>query len=161
MNKTPIQFILNGSETGVFADSGANLLDVLRREAGDLTPKQGCAQGGCGACSVIIDGALHLACLTLAETANGKRVETAAGLADGPNLHPLQKAFVEGFAAQCGFCSTGMLMAAGALLRSNPNPTRDQVAEAIAGNLCRCTGYEPIINAILTAAAELRGGAAG
>lgn len=160
MTKTAIQFTLNGTETGVFADSGANLLDVLRREAGDLTPKQGCAQGGCGACSVIIDGELHLACLTLAETANGKHVETAASLADGPDLHPLQKAFVESFAAQCGFCSPGMLMAAGALLRSNPNPTRDQVAEAIAGNICRCTGYEPIINAILTAAAEMRGRAA-
>ncbi len=157
MTKSPIRFTLNGSETGVFAEGGANLLEVLRREAGDLTPKQGCAQGGCGACSVMIDDELHLACLTLAETVEGKRVETAADLEDGPNLHPLQKAFVEGFAAQCGFCSPGMLMAGKALLQSNPNPSREQVADAIAGNICRCTGYEPIINAILTAAVEMRG----
>ncbi len=156
MTKTPIQFNLNGTETGVFAEGGANLLDVLRREAGDLTPKQGCAQGGCGACSVLIDGELHLACLSLAEATAGKRVETAVTLSNGPDLHPLQKAFVEGFAAQCGFCSPGMLMASKALLQTNPNPTRDEVAEAIAGNVCRCTGYEPIINAILTAAAEMR-----
>lgn len=160
MAKTPIRFTLNGTETGVFADPGANLLDVLRRGVGDLTPKQGCQQGGCGACTVLIDGSAHLACLTLAETADGKRIETAAGLASGPDLHPLQKAFIEGFAAQCGFCSPGMLLAARALLDSNPNPTRDQVAEAISGNICRCTGYEPIINAILTAAAETRGRAA-
>ena len=160
MAKTPIRFTLNGAETGVFADPGASLLDVLRREADDLSPKQGCQQGGCGACTVMIDGTTHLACLTLAETAEGARIDTAAGLAGGPDLHPLQKAFIEGFAAQCGFCTPGMLMAARALLESNPNPTRDQVAEAISGNLCRCTGYEPIINAILTAAAELRGRAA-
>ncbi|WP_197918214.1 (2Fe-2S)-binding protein [Thiosulfatihalobacter marinus] len=157
MPKTPIRFTLNGAETGVFANSGANLLDVLRREAGDLTPKQGCAQGGCGACSVMIDGELHLACLTLAETAEGRRIDTVASLETGARLHPLQKAFAEGFAAQCGFCSPGMIMAAKALLDTTPNPTREQVAEAISGNLCRCTGYEPIINAILTAAAELRG----
>ena len=157
MPKPPIRFTLNGVETGVFVDGGANLLDVLRRGAGDLTPKQGCAQGGCGACSVVIDGELHLSCLTLAETVDGKAIETAASLANGPDLHPLQRAFVEGFAAQCGFCSPGMLMAARTLLQANPNPTRDDVAEAIAGNVCRCTGYEPIINAILTAAAELRG----
>ena len=157
MPKTPIQFRLNGSDTGVFADAGANLLDVLRREAGDLTPKQGCAQGGCGACTVLIDGEARLACLTLAETAQGANVQTTGGLANGPELHPLQRAFIEGFAAQCGYCSPGMLMAAKALLDSNPSPTKEEVAEAISGNTCRCTGYEPIINAILTAAAELRG----
>lgn len=157
MTKTPITFTLNGADTGVFVDGGANLLDVLRRGAGDLSPKQGCAQGGCGACTVLIDGEIRLACLTLAEAAQGTRIETTAGLANGPDLHPLQQAFIEGFAAQCGFCSPGMLMAAKALLDSNPNPTRDDVAEAISGNLCRCTGYEPIINAILTAAAQMRG----
>lgn len=160
MAKTPIHFTLNGAETGVFADPGANLLDVLRRGAGDLTPKQGCQQGGCGACTVIIDGEIRLACLTLAETVDGARIDTAAGLANGPDLHPLQKAFIDGFAAQCGFCSPGMLLAARALLDATPNPSRDQVAEAISGNICRCTGYEPIINAILTAAAEMRGRAA-
>jgi carbon-monoxide dehydrogenase small subunit len=157
MAKKPITFTLNGAETGAFVDGGANLLDVLRRSVGDLSPKQGCAQGGCGACTVLIDGEIRLSCLTLAETVEGTRIDTTAGLANGPDLHPLQKAFVEGFAAQCGFCSPGMLMAAKALLDNNPNPTRDEVAEAISGNICRCTGYDPIINAILTAAAELRG----
>ena len=156
MAKVPIQFTLNGRATGVFAQSGANLIDVLRREAGDLTPKQGCAQGGCGACSVVIDGELRLACLTLAETVEGKKVETASSLSNGSELHPLQEAFVQGFAAQCGFCTPGMLMAAKVLLETNASPTRAEVAEAISGNLCRCTGYEPIINAILTAAAEMR-----
>ncbi len=157
MAKVPVQFTLNGRATGVFAQSGANLIDVLRREAGDLTPKQGCAQGGCGACSVLIDGELRLACLTLAETVDGKKVETAASMSNGSELHPLQEAFVQGFAAQCGFCTPGMLMAAKALLEANASPTRDEVAEAISGNLCRCTGYEPIINAILAAASGMRG----
>lgn len=156
MTQIPITFTLNGRPTGVFVDGGANLLDVLRRGAGDLSPKQGCQQGGCGACTVLIDGEIRLSCLTLAETVDGMTIDTTAGLANGPDLHPLQKSFIEGFAAQCGFCTPGMLMAAKALLSSNPNPSRDDVAEAISGNLCRCTGYEPIINAILTAAAEMR-----
>jgi carbon-monoxide dehydrogenase small subunit len=106
---------------------------------------------------VLIDGEPQLACLTLAETCAGRSVESALGLSDGPNLHPLQTAFMEHFAAQCGFCTSGMLMAAKALLDRNPSPTREDVAEAISGNICRCTGYEPIINAILDAAAK-RGG---
>jgi carbon-monoxide dehydrogenase small subunit len=109
---------------------------------------------------VLIDGEPQLACLTLAETCAGRSIETALGLADGPNLHPLQTAFMEHFAAQCGFCTSGMLMAAKALLDRNPSPTREEVAEAISGNICRCTGYEPIINAILDAAAK-RGGMSG
>ena len=156
--KTPVSFTLNGAETAVFVDPGANLLDVLRRGCGDLSPKYGCGQGGCGACTVIIDGAPHVACLTLAETVEGKSIETTAGL-QGGDLHPLQKTFMEGFAAQCGYCTPGMLMAAKALLDRNPNPSRDEVVEAISGNLCRCTGYEPIIEAILEAA-KLRGRAA-
>lgn len=157
MTKRPIQFMLNDAETALFVDEGANLLDVLRRGAGDLTPKHGCGQGTCGACTVLIDGEVHLGCLTLAEAVNGKAIETTGGLANGPDLHPLQTAFMEGFAAQCGFCTAGMLMASKALLAANPNPTRDDVAEAISGNLCRCTGYEPIIDAILTAAARQQG----
>lgn len=157
MSKRPIQFTLNDAETALFVDAGANLLDVLRRGAGDLTPKHGCGQGSCGACSVLIDGEVHLSCLTLAECANGARIETTGGLADGPELHALQTAFIEGFAAQCGFCTAGMLMAAKALLAQNPNPSRDEVVEGISGNLCRCTGYEPIVDAILTAAARMQG----
>lgn len=152
MAKKPLQFHLNGSDKAVFVEDGQNLLDVLRRGVGDLTPKYGCGQGTCGTCTVLIDGEPHLSCLTLAETVDGKRVSTTAGLQQGNELHPLQKAFMEGFAAQCGFCTPGMLMAARALLEKNPNPSRDEVVEAISGNICRCTGYEPIINAILAAA---------
>lgn len=157
MAKTPVTFILNDAEAALFVDPGANLNDVLRRGAGDLTTKNGCGQGTCGACTVLIDGEPHLSCLTLAETVEGRRIETTGGLAGGPDLHPLQQAFMEGFAAQCGFCTAGMLMSAKALLDKNPNPSRDDVAEAISGNLCRCTGYEPIIDAILTASARLQG----
>ena len=150
--KTPVTFTLNGADAAVFVEPGANLLDVLRRGCGDLSPKYGCGQGGCGACTVLLDGEPHMACLTLAETVAGRRVDTTAGLANGPELHPLQKAFIEGFAAQCGYCTPGMLMAAKALLDRNPSPSRADVEDAISGNLCRCTGYEPIIDAIHEAA---------
>lgn len=159
MPKTPVRFTLNDAETALFVDEGANLIDVLRRGAGDLSPKQGCAQGTCGACTVLIDGQPHLACLTLAETVEGRRIDTTGGLAGGPQLHPLQTAFMEEFAAQCGFCTSGMLMAARALLDRQPTPSRDEVAEAISGNLCRCTGYEPIIDAVMRASQRMRGAA--
>ena len=152
MAKTPVTFTLNGAEAAAFADPGANLLDLLRRGVGDLTPKYGCGQGTCGTCTVLIDGEPHLSCLTLAEAVQGRRVDTTAGLSQGPDLHPLQQAFMEGFAAQCGYCTPGMLMAAKALLDRNPRPSREEVVEAISGNLCRCTGYEPIVEAILAAA---------
>ena len=106
---------------------------------------------------MLVDGEARLSCLTLAETVEGQRVETTGGLANGPELDPLQQAFIDGFAAQCGYCTPGMLMAAKALLDRNANPTRDEVIEAISGNVCRCTGYEPIIEAILSAAAQPRG----
>ncbi len=156
MVKTAVTFTLNDAETAVFVDGGANLLDVLRRGVGDLSPKYGCGQGTCGACTVLIDGAPHLSCLTLAQSVEGCRVQTTNGLADGPELDNLQTAFMEGFAAQCGYCTPGMLMAAKALLESNPSPSRDEVVEAISGNICRCTGYEPIIDAILDAASRPR-----
>ncbi len=146
--KTPVTFTLNGAEAATFVDQGANLLEVLRRNIGDLSPKYGCGQGGCGACTVLIDGEPHLSCLTLAETVQGRTVNTAGGMANGPDLHPLQKAFMEGFAAQCGYCTPGMVMSAKALLDRNPNPSRADIEEAISGNLCRCTGYGPIIDAI-------------
>src|SRR5918995_1017422 len=152
MAKLPVQFRLNGSDRAAFVDPADNLLLTLRRGLGDFAPKYGCGQGTCGVCTVLIDGEPHLACLTLAETCGGRSVETASGLASGPDLHPLQKAFMDHFAAQCGFCTPGMLMAAKALLDKNPQPSREDVVEAIGGNVCRCTGYEPIINAILAAA---------
>jgi len=151
MSKTPVQFRLNGSDVAVFVDGGANLLMALREGVGDTSPKFGCGQGTCGVCTVLIDGEPHLACIVLAEAVAGRSVETADGLKNGPDLHPLQKAFMEHFAAQCGFCTPGMLMAAKALLDRNSAPTRADVVEAISGNICRCTGYEPIITAILDA----------
>ena len=160
MAKSPITFTLNDSEVALFAEHGSSLIDVLRRGVGDLTPKQGCAQGTCGACTVLIDGKPHLSCLTLAETVEGRKIDTVGGLADGQKLDILQTTFMEGFAAQCGFCTSGMLLAAKSLLERVPNPDRDQVIEAISGNLCRCTGYEPIVDAILLAAAKMQGRAA-
>jgi len=154
MPKTPLQFRHNGREVAVFVDGGANLLTALREELGDFSPKFGCGQGGCGACTVLVDGEPILSCLMLAESVAGKSIETADGLKNGPELHPLQTEFMDNFAAQCGYCTPGMLMAAKALLDRNPTPSRVEVIEAISGNICRCTGYEPIINAILAAAAR-------
>jgi carbon-monoxide dehydrogenase small subunit len=152
MAKVPIQLTLNGEEKAEFIDGGTTLLNALRGKLGDTSPKGGCHQGTCGACSVMIDGELKLSCLVLAETCNGADITTTAGLAADGVLHPLQRAFIDGFAAQCGFCTPGMIMASKALLDRNANPTRDDVVEAISGNICRCTGYEPIIQAVLTAA---------
>lgn len=156
MSKTAIQFRHNGQDVAVFVDGGANLLTAIREGLGDTAPKFGCGQGTCGVCTVLIDGEPHLACITLAEAVEGRSVETAQGLKNGPELHPLQKGFMDNFAAQCGFCTPGMLMAAKALLDRNPLPSRDEVVDAISGNICRCTGYEPIVNAILAAAEQSR-----
>jgi carbon-monoxide dehydrogenase small subunit len=150
--KVPVQLTLNGEERAEFIESGSTLLKALREKFGDTSPKGGCHQGTCGACSVIIDGELKLSCLTLAETCEGAEISTTAGLSNEGVLHPLQRAFLDGFAAQCGFCTPGMIMAAKALLDQTPNPSRDEVVDALAGNICRCTGYEPIINAVLAAA---------
>ena len=152
MAKVPLQLTLNGEKRAEFIESGATLLTVIRDKLGDTSPKGGCHQGTCGACSVHIDGELKLSCLVLAETCDGADVRTVAGLAADGVLHPLQRAFMDGFAAQCGFCTPGMIMAAKALLDRVPNPTREDVVEAVSGNICRCTGYEPIIQAVLTAA---------
>jgi carbon-monoxide dehydrogenase small subunit len=149
----PVTFTLNGEPKAAFTEDGQNLLDLLRRGVGDLSPKYGCGQGTCGACTILLDGEPQLACLLLGEAVEGRRIDTATGLG-GPAPHPLQDAFMERFAAQCGYCTPGMLMAAKALLDRNPGPTREEVIEAIGGNLCRCTGYEPIIAAILDVAAE-------
>ena len=157
MARKPIEFRHNGRDRAVFVEEGANLLDVLRRGLGDFAPKYGCGQGTCGCCTVTVDGAPQLACLTLAESVAGRAVETASGLARGTDLHPLQQAFMDNFAAQCGYCTPGMLMAAKVLLDHNPAPSRLDVVEALAGNICRCTGYEPIVTAVLDAAARMSG----
>lgn len=154
MAKTAVQFKHNGNDVAVFVDGGANLLSALREGLGDIAPKFGCGQGTCGVCTVLIDGEPYLSCITLAETVAGRAVETADGLKIGAELHPLQAAFMDNFAAQCGFCTPGMLMVAKTLLDRNPAPTREEVVEAISGNICRCTGYEPIIAAILAAAGQ-------
>ncbi len=157
MSQVPIQFKLNGQDKAEFIDEAATLLSVLRGKVGITSPKAGCEQGTCGTCSVLIDGELRLSCITLAQTCAGASIETVEGMDTDGKLHPLQQAFLDRFAAQCGFCTTGMLMAAKALLDKNPNPTREEVVDAISGNICRCTGYEPIIEAILDAT----GGSAG
>jgi len=157
MARVPLQFTVNGVEQAEFVESGAMLIDVLRDKLGLTATKNGCSQGTCGACTVMVDGAPQLSCLTPAVRVSGRAVETLEGLAEGGELHPLQRAFADGFAVQCGFCTSGMLLAAKWLLDRNPDPTRADVVDAISGNICRCTGYESIIDAILAAAEEMRG----
>jgi carbon-monoxide dehydrogenase small subunit len=156
MARVPLVFTVNGAEQAEFVEPGAMLIEVLREKLALTATKFGCGQGTCGACTVIVDGEPMLSCLIPAQRAEGRTVVTLEGLAD-TELHPLQRAFAEGFAAQCGFCTSGMILAAKVLLERNPDPDRAEVVDAISGNICRCTGYEPIINAILSAAAEMRG----
>ena len=132
------------------------LLEVLREDLGLTGTKHGCELGECGACAVLVDGEPRLSCLTLALECAGKSVETIEGLARGPKLHPLQAAFADFGGSQCGYCTPGVIMTAKALLDRNPSPTRDQIREATSGNLCRCTGYQQITEAIEDAAAKLR-----
>ena len=157
MTKVAVEFTLNTREQNEFVETGSTLLSALRDRLGLYGTKAGCHQGTCGACTVIIDGSPQLSCLTLAERCARKSVTTLEGLTGNGALHPLQQAFMEGFAAQCGFCTPGMILAAKSLLDRNPSPSRDDVIDAISGNICRCTGYDPIITAILAAAEQLRG----
>lgn len=152
MSHGTLEFRLNGGDRTELVAGDETLLSLLRHRLDVTSVKQGCRQGTCGACTVIVDGEPRLACITLAATCQGRAIETAESLPGPAGLHPLQQAFMDGFAAQCGFCTTGMLMAARALLDANPSPTREDVVDAISGNICRCTGYEPIIEAVLAAA---------
>jgi len=147
---------VNGCNYEVETDPATTLLEVLRDKLFITGPKVGCNTGDCGACSVLLNGRLVKSCITNAFITDGCEVITVEGLAEPGELHPLQKAFHEHYAAQCGFCTPGMLMAAKALLDENPNPTREEIKEALSGNLCRCTGYVKIIEAIMAAAYELR-----
>ena len=152
MSHLNLDFKLNGRERTELIAGGETLLSLLRDRLDTTSIKQGCRQGTCGSCTVVVDGDPRLACITLAAACQGRAVETVESLPGPDGLHPLQQAFMDHFAAQCGFCTTGMLMAAKALLDANPSPSRDDVVEAIGGNICRCTGYEPIVEAVLAAA---------
>jgi carbon-monoxide dehydrogenase small subunit len=156
MSKVHVTTSVNGDEVEFLADPGETLLDCLRDHIGLTGSKEGCGTGDCGACSVTLDGTLVCSCLVLGVEADGKRVETIEGMADGAELHPLQRKFIEHAALQCGFCTPGILVAAKKLLETNPNPTEEEVRYWLAGNLCRCTGYDKIIRAVMDAAAELR-----
>lgn len=156
MSKRHISATVNGDPVEFLTDPGVTLLDALRDELGLTGSKEGCGSGDCGACSVILDGRLVCSCLVLAAEVEGRRVETIEGLAHGSELHPLQQKFLEHAALQCGFCTPGLLVAAKALLDVNPDPTESETRYWLAGNLCRCTGYDKVIRAVMDAAAELR-----
>jgi carbon-monoxide dehydrogenase small subunit len=147
---------LNGNAVEFLCETQQTLLDVLRDELHLTGTKEGCASGDCGACSVTVDGRLVCSCLMLGVEARDKKIETIEGMAVGDRLHVLQQKFLEHAALQCGICTPGMLIAARSLLEGNPDPTEEQVRFGLAGNLCRCTGYNKIVEAVLAAAVELR-----
>lgn len=151
-----IEFTLNGEKYKKNADPGKRLVDFLREDMGLTGTKEGCGEGECGACTVVLDGRAVHSCLVLAGQINGKRLLTVEGLARGGELSPLQKAFIEHGAIQCGYCTPGMLMSSAALLAENPSPTEDEVRTALAGNICRCGDYSAIIDAVLDAAERYR-----
>ena len=144
-----LTFTVNGLPAEALVSPTDTLLDVLRNQLGITSPKRGCDSGDCGACTVLLDGKPVRACLTIALTATGKKVVTVEGLSRNGRLHALQESFIEHGAAQCGFCTSGMLMSAVSLLEMNPHPQREEIAEYMSGNLCRCGCYEEIIEAIL------------
>lgn len=157
MAKNHVTTTINGEAVEFLCETQQTLLDVLRDEL-DLTgSKEGCASGDCGACSVMLNGRLVCSCLVLGVEAEGAEVETIEGMANGEELHPLQQKFLEHAALQCGICTPGFLVAAKDLLERNPDPTETEVRYWLAGNLCRCTGYDKIIRAVLDTAAEMRG----
>ncbi len=156
MSKTHVTTTINGEPAEFLCEPHMTLLDALRDELRLTGSKEGCGSGDCGACSVIVDGRLVCSCLMLAVEAEGKRIETIEGMAQGGHLHPLQQKFLEHAALQCGFCTPGLLVASKALLDHNPDPTESEVRYWLAGNLCRCTGYDKIIRAVMDAAADLR-----
>ena len=156
MAKTHVTTTINGEPTEFLCDPSQTMLDVLRDNLGLTGSKEGCGSGDCGACSVMLDDRLICSCLMLAVEAEGKKVETIEGMAHGEQLHPLQKKFVEFAALQCGICTPGFLVASKALLAKNPNPTETEVRYWLAGNLCRCTGYDKIVRAVMEVAAEMR-----
>ena len=156
MSKIHVNTTVNGDEVDFLCDTRETLLDCLRDKLQLTGSKEGCGTGDCGACSVVLDGRLVCACLVLGVEAEGKTVDTVEGIAKGQDLHPLQEKFIKYAALQCGICTPGILVATKNLLERNPNPTETEVRYWLAGNLCRCTGYDKIIRAIMDTAAEMR-----
>jgi aerobic-type carbon monoxide dehydrogenase small subunit (CoxS/CutS family) len=155
--KSHIQFTLNGEPAEVAFAPHKTLLEVLREDLNLTGTKHGCELGECGTCTVLVNGRSILSCLMLGLDAEGQEVKTIEGMADGPQLHPLQETFADTGAAQCGYCSPGFLLVAEELLQKDPNPSREAIKEALSGNLCRCTGYIKIYEAVELAAARMRG----
>jgi aerobic carbon-monoxide dehydrogenase small subunit len=158
MAKHHVEAIVNGDPVEFLCETEETLLDVLRDTLHLTGSKEGCASGDCGACSVMLDGRLVCSCLVLGAEMNGKKVETIEGMASGENLHPLQQQFLKHAALQCGICTPGFLVAAKALLERNTNPSETEVRYWLAGNLCRCTGYDKIVTAVMDTAAAMRKG---
>jgi carbon-monoxide dehydrogenase small subunit len=151
-----VRFKLNGREIEIDARPDRRVVDLLREDLGLTGSKEGCGAGECGACSILVDGVSKLSCLMLAAQLEGRTITTVEGLSAGEELHPIQQAFVNRGAVQCGFCSPGMVIAAMDLLQRNPNPERGEIRRALSGNLCRCTGYQKIVDAVEAAAGEMR-----
>ncbi|MFT6583318.1 MAG: (2Fe-2S)-binding protein [Alphaproteobacteria bacterium] len=156
MSKHHVTTTINGEPVEFLCETQQTLLDVLRDELGLTGSKEGCASGDCGSCSVTVDGRLVCSCLVLGVEVEGQKVETIEGMADGETLHPLQQKFLEEAALQCGICTPGVLIAAKSLLEKNPDPTETEVRYWLAGNLCRCTGYDKIISSVLDVAADMK-----
>ena len=156
MTSVRVSTTINGDAVEYLCDAEETLLDVLRDRLGLTGSKEGCGTGDCGACSVMLDGRLVCSCLVLGAEADGHKIATIEGIANGDKLHPLQQKFLEHAALQCGICTPGFLVASKALLEKNPNPTETEIRYWLAGNLCRCTGYDKIVRAVTSAAAEMR-----
>ncbi len=158
MSQVRVATTINGDAVEYLCEVDETLLDVLRDCLGLTGSKEGCGTGDCGACSVTLDGRVVCSCLVLGAEVEGREIGTVEGIADGDTLHPLQRKFIEFAALQCGVCTPGFLIAAKALLERNPNPTETEIRFGLAGNLCRCTGYDKIVRAVQAAAAEMRKG---
>ena len=157
MKQVRVSTTINGDAVEYLCDADETLLDVLRNRLGLTGAKEGCGTGDCGACSVTVDGRLVCSCLVLGAEVEGRKVETIEGVAKGDKLHPLQRIFIEQAALQCGICTPGFLISARALLAKNPDPSEEEIRFGLAGNLCRCTGYDKIVRAVQIAAKEMRG----
>lgn len=155
--KHHVSTVINGDAVDFLCEPQQSMLDVLRDELELTGTKEGCSTGDCGACSITVDGVLVCSCLMLGVEAQGKSIDTIEGMAQGENLHLLQRKFIEHVALQCGICTPGLLIAARSLLEHNSNPTEEEVRYYLAGNLCRCTGYNNVVDAVMDAAKEMRG----